>query len=107
MAKKEEEKNFPIRRFSGKKSDWPALEEDAVMYFQKSKKAYIGDYARCFFEKFKELTEAAKINKTNFYLILAKHNESVWKAALATRTGIKATTRFNNLKIKWTKDAYG
>ena len=29
------------------------------------------------------------------------------KDALTTRLGLKAASRFNTLKIKWTKDAYG
>ena len=61
-----EEKKYSFRKFSGKKADFPNLEEDCVTFFNKVKSQYIGDYGLCFFEKFKELAETAKTNKTIF-----------------------------------------
>ena len=50
-----QQKKYSFRKFSGKKADFPNLEEDCVIFFNKTKSQYIGDYGRCFFEKFKLL----------------------------------------------------
>jgi hypothetical protein len=107
VKKPDDEKRFSIRKFSGKKTDWPKLEEDAVTFLSKNNETYIGDYARCFFDKFKELAELAKTNKTVFYPILSKHDDAVWESALTSRIGVRATSRFDTIMIKWTKDTYG
>ena len=72
-----ETKKCLFRKFSGKKADFPNLKEDCVTFFNTVKSQYIGDYAQCFYEKFRTLAETAKTNKTVFYPIMSKHPEDV------------------------------